>query len=425
MRLTFRIGWAACACLAVMPIASPLLAEAELTLRQAVEMALSNNPALAAGRLSAQAAREAARGARALANPEIVVAPTAAGEAGSDSAVLFSQPLEINGSRRTRGDIASHESAAAIASAEALERDTALSVSQTYWDVVRDQELVKLSEENLAYLETIGAAVRKQYEVGTAPGAQVLKTDVELARARQDLAVSRLALTQSRAELNRLMGRPVGTGFTASQPLRFQETSLDRDKLLASALSGRPEITAAQAVLSASRAGVRAARLRRVPDVALQARRESFERGSDGGVALAVSLPFLDWGSSAAEERRARAESQSREKQLEATRDQIAVQIEEAVARVTTASRIVKGFEGDILAKSEELAAMARKGYEKGASSYLEVLEAQRTLRSVRTDYYSALAEHAKALAQLEWASASEVRASGKSVGPAVTEVKG
>jgi outer membrane protein TolC len=47
---------------------------------------------------------------------------------------------------------------------------------------------------------------------------------------------------------------------------------------------------------------------------------------------------------------------------------------------------------------------MAKKGYEKGANSYLELLEAQRTLRSTKSNYYSALAEYAKALAQLEWA---------------------
>jgi cobalt-zinc-cadmium efflux system outer membrane protein len=65
---------------------------------------------------------------------------------------------------------------------------------------------------------------------------------------------------------------------------------------------------------------------------------------------------------------------------------------------------VVREFQSGILTKSEELARMARVGYEKGATGYLEVLEAQRTLRSARTDYYSALADHAKSLAQLEWA---------------------
>jgi outer membrane protein TolC len=59
--------------------------------------------------------------------------------------------------------------------------------------------------------------------------------------------------------------------------------------------------------------------------------------------------------------------------------------VEQAMQQVNTAYSIVREYEGGILEKSEQLAAMARKGYEKGASNYLEVLEAQRTLRSTKS----------------------------------------
>jgi outer membrane protein TolC len=61
------------------------------------------------------------------------------------------------------------------------------------------------------------------------------------------------------------------------------------------------------------------------------------------------------------------------------------------------------------LNQSQRLAEMAQKGYKTGANSYLEVIEAQRTLRAVRTEYYTALADHSKAIAELEWAAAVEL----------------
>lgn len=67
-------------------------------------------------------------------------------------------------------------------------------------------------------------------------------------------------------------------------------------------------------------------------------------------------------------------------------------------------SQIVREYQGGILEQSERLAQLARTGYERGATSYLEVLEAQRTLRSTKTDYISALAKYAEAIARLEWA---------------------
>lgn len=399
---------AALACLAIMLVAPGVLAE-ELSLQQALVIATSNNPTVAAGRLSSDAARQSARGAHAPTNPEILVAPSVVGDAGSDSAVVFSQPLEINGSRKVRGSIAANLAAAASSEADVITRKVVLDVSQSYWDIARSQELVKLSEDNVGYLEAVRAAVGKQYDVGAAPGAQVLKMEVELARARQELAQAALELTQAKMALNALMNRPASTDFTLSDTLKFSPAALDGRALQAAAAGKRPEVAIAQDQLLAARGEIKAARLLRVPDLALQARRESFDKDSDGGVAIAISIPVLDWGSAKAEKQRATLEAQSREKQLEAVRNAVSLDVDQAMQRANTAHSIVREYEGGILEKSEQLAAMARKGYEKGASSYLEVLEAQRTLRSIKTAYYSALAEHTKALAQLEWASGGSI----------------
>jgi outer membrane protein, heavy metal efflux system len=375
-----------------------------LSLSQAVEMALGANPSVAAGRLSAEAARHAARGARALANPEISISPNIIGEAGSDSAVFVSQPLEINGSRRARGNAASHEAAAAGYDALTSRREIAFRVNQGYWDVVRAQELVKLNVQNIEYLQSLNAAVQRQLEVGTIPGSQLIKTEVELARARQESAKAHLELSQAKSALNSLLNRPTDTDFTATDPLTFQELTPDRTALLASALGNRPELSAAIAATAAAKSSISLARLQTAPDVAVQARKESFEAGAGAGIAVVVSLPVLDWGSVKADVRRAESEAMSREKQVEAVMNSVALDVELAVQQVNAASQVVREFQSGILDKSEELARMARVGYEKGATGYLEVLEAQRTLRSAKTDYYSALADQAKAIAQLEWA---------------------
>lgn len=404
MRVYYRVHKAILACLTAMLISSPLPAE-ELTLRQAVEMAINNNPTVAADQLSAQAATQSARGARALANPEIIVAPTVAGDAGADSALMFSQPLEINGARRARGRIAANEATAAGFDATATKRDIVLRVNQFYWDVSHAQELVKLNQENIAYLESLSVAVQKQLDVGKIPGSQLIKTEVELARARQELAQAQLELAQAEASMNGLLNRPHDTDVAATDPLTFSDVTPDRTALLASALGSRPEVSAANAQVAAARGGIQAAKLRRTPDIALQARRGTFEAGSDGGIAVAVLLPVLDWGSVKADVRRAEIVTQSQEKQLEATRNSVALDVEHSIQLVNTSSQVVREYQGGILGKSEELAQMARTGYEKGATGYLEVLEAQRTLRSTKAAYYSALANHAKSIALLAWAS--------------------
>lgn len=385
------------------------VAAEELTLAQAIELAVKCNPTVAAGQMSANATTEAAHGAKALANPELIVAPSVVGEAGSDSALLLSQPLELNGSRKARARIAGQEAVAAGQDARAVRRDIVLRVKQLYWATARAQQLVTLNQENVAYLEALAKAVRKQVDVGKIPGAQAIKTDVELARARQELAQAQLELDSTRTALAAVLNRTCGDSLGMADKLTFTEIAIDRNKLVATAISCRPEALASAAQLGAALGQISAAKANRIPDIALQARKESFDSElNDGGVALAVTLPILDWGSARAAIRQAKMTAQSRQKQVEAARNSVTLDVDQAILEVKTAAKVVQEYQGGILDKSAQLAVMAQKGYERGATSYLEVLEAQRTLRGVRTEYLSALANHTKAVAQLEWAAGSE-----------------
>lgn len=401
--VTNRPLWVTMAFLLSVLFISTVAAE-ELSFSQAVELALKNNPTIAAGQLLDDAAKQAIRSANALANPEISVAPSIVGDAGADSAIFLSQPLEINGTRRIRGKIATFEAAAVSLDAFMTRQDMLLQVKLSYWDVVRAQEAVQLNQDNLQYLDALSAAVQKQYDVGVAPGSQVIKMEVEIAKARQELLLARLELTQTKAALNAMLNRPKNSDFTASDQLEFSAVTINNTELQASALAQRPEIAAAQAQLAAAQYRIKATQLRLAPDIAIQARKETLKSDSDIGVALSVTLPILDWGSVKFDKRHAESMAKSQEKQLEAIKNKVALDVEQAIQSVATSSQIINEYQDGILDKSEQLAQMARVGYEKGATSYLEVLEAQRTLRSVKTEYYSALANYAKALAQLGWA---------------------
>ena len=294
--------------------------------------------------------------------------------------------------------------------AVALQRDVVRRVKLAYWEIVRAREIVRLNQDNVSYIETLRSAVQKQREVGATPGSQVIKTDVELARANQELAQAQLDLAKAVAALGALLNMPadcdLGSGgypgvcgrrpsiCPGSRPSRSSEDP----RSPARALKSKPRSACTRPRSS-----------RRCPDLAIQARqRRSSSPAARDGIAIVATLPIIDWGSARAERKRAEAAAQSRQKSLEAVRRQVALDVDLAARELQTSSGIVREYQKGILDKSDQLAQMARKGFEKGATSYLEVLEAQRTLRSTRAAYYSALADNAKAIAQLEWAIGSE-----------------
>jgi cobalt-zinc-cadmium efflux system outer membrane protein len=261
---------------------------------------------------------------------------------------------------------------------------------------------VKSNKANIEFLGTVRGAAQKQVDVGTAPESQLIKTDVELAKAKQELAGAERELAKSKSALNVLLNRPAQTDLEVASPLALPDLSVDLERVRKSAPAQRPEVAAARSRLAAERQAIRAARLRRAPDLAFQARKDTLD--GDGGFAIAVTLPLIDWGSIRAEERRAELTARALEKQLEAVENGVTLDVEQAAIDVEASTKIVSEYRGGVLEKSEQLAAMAQKGYEKGATGYLEVIEAQRTLQTVRTGYAAALVDRAKALARLEWA---------------------
>lgn len=377
---------------------------AGLSMAKAVETTLNANPSIAASRLSAESAKFVAKSAKFLTNPEFTVSPNIVGEGGSDAAILITQPLELNGARRVRGQIASSQYQAAISYAATVRRQTVLQLTQTYWDVVGLQELMKLHQQNIGALRQLQTAVQKQLDIGTVPGSQLLKTELEMTRAEQGLAQVVFELTQAKALVNTIMGRSTGDDFTATDAPQTHRAALDKPSLMASAQKLRPELSAIDAQLLSARGEVQARRLRSAPDVSLQARKGSFESDGDEGIAISLSLPIVDWGSAKADVQQAQTSVRNLELQRLALQNTVGMEVEQAINAVTTSRQAVDQFNTHIISKSEELLRMAQTGYEKGATGYLEVLEAQRTLLDAKTEYTTVLVRHTKAVAELEWA---------------------
>lgn len=388
--------------LMLMLLAGIAVGQGQLSVQEAVDMALKHNPDVLAARNETEAANAGVRSARAPSNPEILITPGIVGEAGSDEELSIAQPLEVNGQRQVRTSLARAESDAAQASYLAVEREVVRSVKQMYWEVVQAHNVVELSRGNVEFLEALLQAANRQVEVGTAPGAQRIKAQVELTRAGQDLMRAESDLAQARASLNTLLGRSPDTSFEPSGKLEFAPVNLDPARLKTEAQTNRPELAGAKASLAARKAEVKAVEVQRRPDLSLQYRQETL--GGDGGAAVGISIPLLDWGSIREGRRKAQAQVEAQEKRIAAVETSVALDVDSGLRQVKLAEVLVQGYQQGVLSQAEQLADMAQKGYKSGANSYLEVLEAQRTLRNVKTEYHAALADHLKALAQLEWA---------------------
>lgn len=394
------------ACLAQAPPAVPpsaaVVPAAPLTADEAVRLAITRNPRLTAVARDIAAARAGVRSARALTNPGLTFTPAITG-GGSDEELLLQQPLELNGTRSARTGVAQAQLRQTQAQAVVELRDLVFQTKDAYFELARAQELRGVAEDALRIAEEFDRVTQRLAEEGLRPGIDRIQTQVEVTRARQQLTRAESQEQVALAALNTLMGRapeePVGDLPTLPAP----DLGIDAEAAVQQAVAARAEIGASQALREQYRQEARLARAQGRPDLVPQFRAGSITRGLDEtGVGLGITLPLFDYGSRRNRIRQAEEAARAQEARIEAARNQIRQEVQQAVARARAAEAVVRDYEGGVLEQARRLLEARRTGFQAGLTSVVELLEAQRTYRNVLAEYANALADYAQARAELE-----------------------
>lgn len=145
---------------------------------------------------------------------------------------------------------------------------TLADVAVAYYDVVRQRELLRAFEETRAVSKERLSIARSQLQAGTGSQVDVNLAEVELYRDRSAVADQRIALTQSKTELNRLMGRKADREFRV-QPEIEVTSGLGYEAARSRALEGNRTLRAARRRRERAMERVHERRAERWPDVQL------------------------------------------------------------------------------------------------------------------------------------------------------------
>jgi cobalt-zinc-cadmium efflux system outer membrane protein len=447
-------------------VAPEVSTEPEVALDELIRRALANNPQLPIARETVEAARQRVLSARSMGNPVLQVVPGIGNREARDEEIILSQPLDLFGRRRARAGVAGAELRAAQAQSTLTERSLVVAVKNAAADLFAAQEAESLGQVQVEVAQLFRDAAARRAQLGDVPPVQVQRAELELLRVQNDLTGAQAERLARRAGLNQLVGQapetplrvalPISTGLTDVLRLRpapfrsnqggvpatggagnipatppttpdipaptgaqstagassgapllggSSQVGSDLVGLRAQLLPGlrtRPDIVGAQATLEARRAQIGVLRSERRPDIEIQARRGSVFGSSSTALRAVIVVPFFDFGSNRGERRALEAEVRGQEAQIALLRSQAAAQIEQALIRLQQQRQTVERYRSGIVPQTLDLLRKTQIGYAQGASTYLEVLEAQRTLRQVQTEYLQALMGTRTSEAQLE-----------------------
>jgi outer membrane protein TolC len=299
--------------------------------------------------------------------------------------------------------------AASRADRDAVRNQVTDAVARAYLAGLRARAARESVKANLAVAESLLKLVRSQKAAGTGTGIEVTRAEVQLANERQRLLVTENEVARADLELLKLIGLKLDTRIELADQLgHVPSEPITAEAARELARRARPELKAQREREESARLNYSAARLERLPSLAAFGDYGTIGTGADHllptrsyGVSLRV--PLFDGGRRDA--RRGEAASLLRQEQIR-SRDleaQVELEIRLALEGLESADGQVKtAAEGLRLAENE--LAQARRRYEAGVATSLEITDAQARLERARENQVTALVAYNAAQIDLDTA---------------------
>jgi outer membrane protein len=266
--------------------AGPAAAE---TLANAIALAYDSNPTLQAQRASQRALDETYVQARTGYRPTLSASATASWSEDRTPGGVVINGVRVYGPRNSETGSAGFvlnqplytggRVAAAVSAAEAdiltgrenlrrVEAQVLALVITAYSDVRRDQEALRIRQENVRVLERQLDESRARFDVGEITRTDVAQSEARLAQAQAQLSSAQAQLAISRANYAQVVGQ--NPGELAPEPSLAALMPADVTAAFDTAEQNNPQIRAAEYAAQASRARVAGARAERMPRIDLR-----------------------------------------------------------------------------------------------------------------------------------------------------------
>lgn len=313
---------------------------------------------------------------------------------GGEDLTLF-VPLEVFG----RVSAAKAQGNADLAKAKAEFKQTLLDVQadalEAYLNLAAAQRLLQTSQLTLSVAERVKKATDTLVGARALPEIQQIRTGFEVRRVRQ-LVVDRQAAVKTAR--TRLAG---ALGASDAPDLTVDLSALDATMIATVDVNqSRPDLVSLKADVDRAAADVRADRLLRLPTLEAQFRRSPWSTDEQYGARIQLSIPLWDDGSAkatldAASKKHLAAEKLLLDHVQSALKECEAAQLELDAAASSRASY------ADLSKEAAQLLQKVQRGYELGAATLLDVLDAQKAQTDTAEEGVAAEQRYGLAVASL------------------------
>jgi cobalt-zinc-cadmium efflux system outer membrane protein len=392
----------------------------DLTLPDAVRLALRHNPELAAFDKEIRALEGATVQAGLLRNPELAVNVENAGNMSGvprsstatgatlketveqqDVIIRLNQLVELGGKRAARVNAALLGQEVAGKDFEARRLELIAQVANVFTEVLAGQEQLRLAEETQQLAQRVVDTVRRRVQAGKVPPIEETKvavafsaTRIALGQAQRELAAARQRLVLLWGESSPDFGRVLGD---LESSVTLPNLAALSERALSSPMADR-----ARKGIEHRKALLAVEQTRRVPNITLGGGmiKHWESGGTTATVGISMPLQLFDRNQGNVLEAHQRVNKALDEQA--ATHLRLKAELVQAYEALAAAQNEITILRGEILPAAKSAFEVTNKGYELGKFSFLEVLDAQRTLFQNQIMYVRAVANHRRLVNEIE-----------------------
>ncbi|TKS60570.1 MAG: hypothetical protein EWM72_01304 [Nitrospira sp.] len=382
-----------------------------------VELALAKNPVVssAEGHIEQQRGQQTAAGA--YPNPTVSgysgygelrdtgragIGPLVDRQSLTEYNMMVGQPVEWPAMRAARQRVA--DIGLATANIGMLETRLNLTshVKVAFYRLLLAQQDAALARQNLDIVEGVARIVKARVKSGEAPQFESIKAEVEVLKARQQVARADNAVRINRVAVDTLTGGALGSSYVVQGDFMGMPKELQIEGLMARMMDQHPNIQRLLKSVEQSDWKIEFERQSRLPTVTVGSSywREIGREAIQGG--LSVPMPF--WYRRQGEIASSLGAKRREEAELLRTRNELARAVHQHYQDARTTAELIEVFDKGLLKQAQEALRLAQFSFQQGASSLLEVFDAQRVQRQIQLDYAQARHDLSVSLARLEQA---------------------
>ena len=314
-------------------------------------------------------------------------------------AVTLAQPIYMGGKILAMNDMATNAELLAHSQRNLTEIEVITAVDDVYWLVVSLEHKLQLAQSFVSLLENLHNDMTDLINEGLATQSDGLAVSVAKNEADVMLTKAENGLVSARMMLAQLCGMPIDTVFELRDVVFFQEPPMLASYAMSGIYSRREEVQSLRILSRMAHAQQRLALSAMLPSVALVGMYSlslpnlynGFKTSFDGmfSVGVMVHIPIFHWGTDYYRYKAACSVVTIANIEIEAAKDRIALQVNEARHRYNEAGAIYK-----MCVKNSEQAELnlrnAQYAFDEGVYTYTQLLAAQTAWREASSELIDA-----------------------------------